>query len=50
MRRWYPGMLGQVIHGYRADRALSVDKGGYGDAFFATLAVVSRPFVEEGPL
>jgi tetratricopeptide (TPR) repeat protein len=29
-------MLGQVIHGYRVDRALSVDKGGFGDVFFAT--------------
>jgi serine/threonine protein kinase/tetratricopeptide (TPR) repeat protein len=29
-------MLGEVIHGYRVDRALSVDKGGMGDVFFAT--------------
>ncbi len=29
-------MLGEVIHGYRVDRALSVDKGGFGDVFFAT--------------
>jgi serine/threonine protein kinase len=30
------GMLGEVIHGYRIDRALSADKGGFGDVFFAT--------------
>lgn len=29
-------MLGEVIHGYRVDRALSADKGGFGDVFFAT--------------
>src|SRR6185503_6484342 len=29
-------MLGQVIHGYRIDHALSEDKGGFGDVFFAT--------------
>ncbi|HEY0986697.1 MAG TPA: hypothetical protein VGD80_06575 [Kofleriaceae bacterium] len=29
-------MLGQVIHGYRIDRALSEDKGGFGDVYFAT--------------
>jgi len=29
-------MLGQVIHGYRVDRALSEDKGGFGDVYFAT--------------
>src|SRR4051794_10319060 len=29
-------MLGQVIHGYRIDQALSVDKGGFGDVYFAT--------------
>ncbi|MBC7973922.1 MAG: serine/threonine protein kinase, partial [Myxococcales bacterium] len=29
-------MLGEVIHGYRIDRALSSDKGGFGDVFFAT--------------
>ncbi len=29
-------MLGQVIHGYRVDRALSADMGGFGDVFFAT--------------
>jgi serine/threonine-protein kinase len=29
-------MLGQVIHGYRIDRALSVDKGGFGDVYFAS--------------
>jgi hypothetical protein len=29
-------MLGQVIHGYRIDRAMSEDKGGFGDVYFAT--------------
>jgi serine/threonine-protein kinase len=29
-------MLGEVIHGYRIDRALSSDKGGFGDVFFAS--------------
>jgi eukaryotic-like serine/threonine-protein kinase len=29
-------MLGQVIHGYRIDRTLSEDKGGFGDVYFAT--------------
>jgi len=29
-------MLGEVIHGYRVDRALSADKGGFGEVFFAT--------------
>jgi len=29
-------VLGEVIHGYRIDRALSGDKGGFGDVFFAT--------------
>jgi serine/threonine-protein kinase len=29
-------MLGQVIHGYRIDQALSADKGGFGDVYFAT--------------
>jgi serine/threonine-protein kinase len=29
-------MLGEVIHGYRIDRALAADKGGFGDVFFAT--------------
>jgi len=29
-------MLGEVIHGYRVDRALSEDKGGFGDVYFAT--------------
>lgn len=29
-------MLGEVIHGYRVDRARSADKGGFGDVFFAT--------------
>ncbi|HEX7837857.1 MAG TPA: serine/threonine-protein kinase, partial [Kofleriaceae bacterium] len=29
-------MLGEVIHGYRVERALSEDKGGFGDVFFAT--------------
>src|SRR6185503_706720 len=29
-------MLGQVIHGYRIDHALSEDKGGFGDVYFAT--------------
>jgi eukaryotic-like serine/threonine-protein kinase len=29
-------MLGQVIHGYRIDVALSGDKGGFGDVYFAT--------------
>ena len=28
-------MLGEVIHGYRVDSALSSDKGGFGDVFFA---------------
>jgi serine/threonine protein kinase len=29
-------MLGEVIHGYRIDHALSADKGGFGDVYFAT--------------
>jgi serine/threonine-protein kinase len=29
-------MLGEVIHGYRIDQALSADKGGFGDVYFAT--------------
>ena len=29
-------VLGQVIHGYRIDRALSGDKGGFGDVYFAS--------------
>ncbi|MEZ4361953.1 MAG: protein kinase [Kofleriaceae bacterium] len=29
-------MMGEVIQGYRVDRSLSVDKGGFGDVFFAT--------------
>ncbi|HMG57116.1 MAG TPA: protein kinase [Kofleriaceae bacterium] len=29
-------MLGEVIHGYRIDRALAGDKGGFGDVYFAT--------------
>src|SRR6185503_17201626 len=29
-------MLEQIIHGYRIDRALSEDKGGFGDVYFAT--------------
>jgi serine/threonine-protein kinase len=29
-------MLGQVIHGYRIEHALSEDKGGFGDVYFAT--------------
>ena len=29
-------MLGQVIHGYRVDRVLSADKGGFGEVFLAT--------------
>src|ERR1041384_6865432 len=29
-------MLGQVIHGYRIDLAMSEDKGGFGDVYFAT--------------
>src|ERR1041384_7411810 len=29
-------MLGQVIHGYRIDHALSEAKGGFGDVYFAT--------------
>ena len=28
-------MLGQVIHGYRVDRVLSADKGGFGEVFLA---------------
>ena len=29
-------MLGEVIHGYRVERAISEAKGGFGDVFFAT--------------
>src|SRR5262245_4123609 len=28
-------MLGEVIHGYRVESALSADKGGFGDVYFA---------------
>ena len=28
-------MLGEVIHGYRIEKSLASDKGGFGDVFFA---------------